>query len=130
MKDITERWLVFVDNDLNLVRAIVTDLKHKEVVVFHLQQALEKIIKAYIQEIKDIEPPKIHNLSTLIDISSLNLNNDDLILLQDLNRLYVESRYPDNIKELEDYLTKEKIEELYNFTERLVLWIRNKLSSK
>ncbi len=127
MKEITKQWLEFVDNDLNLVKEIVDNPEHREAIVFHLQQALEKVIKAYIQEIKNIEPPKIHNLVLLINISSLELNNDDLVLLQDLNRLYIDSRYPDSIEELKDYLTREKISELYNCTERLILWIRNKL---
>ena len=127
MKEITKSWLEFVDKDLILVEELIGKGQHAEVISFHLQQAMEKIIKAYIQETSEIEPPKIHNLIALINIANLEVDGQDEEVLNDLNFIYIESRYPQSIRELEDYLTNEKIDALYNSVKRLVLWIRQKL---
>lgn len=127
MKEITKSWLEFVEKDLNAAKDLLSKPGHAEIVAFHLQQATEKIIKAYIQESSDKEPPKIHNLIGLLSISSLEFKKEERLLLDDLNFVYIESRYPQNINELKEFLHSVDLPELYNRTERLIQWIKAKL---
>jgi HEPN domain-containing protein len=79
-----------------------------EVVLFHLHQCAEKLIKSILSFHK-IEYPKVHDLELLINI--LNKNNIetglDFDLLIGLSDYAVEGRYSfihENIKEIEKYI--------------------------
>lgn len=64
------------------------------IVAFHAQQAIEKVIKAVMEETK-IDIPKIHNLLTLfVRIEGNTSYSVDQDLLKTLDALYIDSRYP------------------------------------
>ena len=127
MKEITKKWIEFVDKDLLLAKRNIDSKDFCELIAFHLQQALEKVLKAYIYEKTNKEPPRIHNLIGLVNLSGMELKNEEKDLLDDLNFVYTESRYPQSIDELRDFLDKIDLRELYNKTERLIQWIKIKL---
>lgn len=127
MKEITKQWLEFVDKDINAAKDLINDPKHAEIVAFHLQQALEKSVKAYIYEKTDKVPPKIHNLRGLASIGGLELSEYEIRLLDKLNFVYTEARYPQSVYELKDFLKEANLNEIYNETERLIKWIKSKL---
>jgi HEPN domain-containing protein len=63
-------------------------------VAFHAQQAIEKALKALIEENGE-RVPKVHSLSKLFESCSCYINfqfDDDLVIA--LDSLYIESRYP------------------------------------
>ncbi|MBI2995421.1 MAG: HEPN domain-containing protein [Candidatus Melainabacteria bacterium] len=127
MKEITKLWLEYAEKDLLLAKRNVDSKDFPELIAFHLQQAVEKVLKAYIKESIDKEPPKIHNLIGLLSISGIELNKEERLLLDDLNFVYTESRYPQSINELKEFLESINLMELYNRTERLIEWIKAKL---
>lgn len=94
MKNITVEWLKAANDDLLLIEKILTEASLTHMVAFHAQQVIEKCLKA-ISEEKQIELLKIHNLKTLFakinEPSFINLNSDMVNLL---DSLYIESRYP------------------------------------
>ncbi|OGI13302.1 MAG: hypothetical protein A3I68_03080 [Candidatus Melainabacteria bacterium RIFCSPLOWO2_02_FULL_35_15] len=127
MKEITKKWFERAEQDLLVVEKIVDIQKVYDLSVFHLQQALEKALKGYIQEKLDIEPPKIHNLVGLLNLSELTLDEKNIRLLEDLNYLYLETRYPSSQQEVIDYFAETNIYEVYNNIKELVKWTKNKL---
>lgn len=127
MKETTKIWLENANNDLALVKDIIRLNKHLEMIAFHLQQALEKTIKAYLEEKNNERPPKIHNLIGLVSIAKLELPKEEISLLEDLNFTYTESRYTEDPQELRDFLEKIDLLQLLNKTERLMEWIKSKL---
>lgn len=96
MKANTADWLRSAQADLDTIIAILNQPHLTPVVAFHVQQCVEKCLKAFIEE-ADIEVRKTHNLLTLktaIDgCRRLDLDEDMLSLL---NKLYIDSRYPGN----------------------------------
>lgn len=126
MKQETKTWLALAEKDIKLVERIFNDPEFVEISAFHLQQAIEKILKAYIKE-KIGEPPKIHNVIGLMNVARLSIEQDLRQVLEDLNYVYVESRYTSSIEEFKDFLTVDRLEKLYNETQRLMLWIKNML---
>jgi len=94
MKKITEEWLKAAHDDLLVIEKIIDSEYLTHIVAFHAQQAIEKTIKAVMEE-TNIDIPKIHNLLTLFvrieDNTSYTVDQD---LLKTLDALYIDSRYP------------------------------------
>ncbi len=94
MKQITQDWLEAAHIDLESIGYLLPDERLTGHVAFHAQQAIEKALKALIEENGD-RVPKIHSLSKLLDNCSVYLNfqfDEELIIA--LDSLYIESRYP------------------------------------
>lgn len=85
-------WLKAAEDDLILLAEIQDNENISNLIAFHAHQAVEKTLKALL-EFKGKEAPKIHKLQTLIDRAELNIVEDDE-LIQLLDGLYIESRYP------------------------------------
>ena len=85
-------WLKAAKDDLILLAEIQDNEDITNLIAFHAHQAVEKSLKALL-EFKAQEVPKIHKLQTLIDRTGLN-REDDEELIQLLDSLYIESRYP------------------------------------
>ncbi|MCI5157008.1 MAG: HEPN domain-containing protein [Candidatus Electrothrix sp. AUS1_2] len=64
MKKQTEYWLNSAGDDLMLIQEIIDNEHLTNMVAFHSQQAIEKSIKAVLEE-KEGTVPKIHNIITL-----------------------------------------------------------------
>lgn len=94
MKNITEEWLESADLDIENIRHIIHDQRLTGHVAFHAQQAIEKTLKAIIEEY-DLTVPKIHSLQKLYEIAETLIEipyDEDIIIA--LDSLYIESRYP------------------------------------
>jgi HEPN domain-containing protein len=93
------------------------DLSH--MIAFHSQQSIEKSFKALI-EYKNLKVPKQHDLLKLKEliIQDININDDDL--LDTLNELYIDSRYPGDMGLLPyGKPTLEDAKEFYNFAKMI-----------
>ena len=94
MKPITKEWFKSSDSDLLLIGEIIENEALTHMVAFHAQQAVEKCLKAILEEHSEI--PKIHNLKTLVKfVEKVGFALDiDVHIIEQLDMLYIESRYP------------------------------------
>ncbi len=95
MKTITAAWLSAAKDDLLAIEVISKHEDLTNIVAFHAQQAIEKSFKAVLEELDGVVP-KIHNVETLLPKVSRHLVIDgtDFELLEDLDKLYTDARYP------------------------------------
>ena len=85
-------WLLSAYADLKNIQYILNDEFLTHVVAFHSQQAIEKSLKATLED-GDKDVPKVHKLQNLISKVDLSIDvNDEIIMI--LDELYIESRYP------------------------------------
>ncbi len=93
MRKFTKEWLKAANDDLLIIEQIISikDLTH--MVAFHSQQSIEKTLKALIEEY-EIDIPKIHKLIKLNKILEDKIIIDNETLLERLDELYIDSRYP------------------------------------
>jgi HEPN domain-containing protein len=64
--------------------------------LFCIHLSLEKVIKViWVKDNPDNYPPKLHNLVRILEHTTINIEEKDLIFLNDLNRFQLEGRYPD-----------------------------------
>ncbi len=97
MKTVTKDWLKSAESDLAIIKLIIHDESLTHQVAFHAQQAIEKSLKAIIEEY-ELGFIKTHSVRTLIGIVNTKLSIDadmDLILM--LDQLYIDARYPGEI---------------------------------
>ncbi len=97
MKKISKEWLKASKDDLLLINEII-NLDHlTHLVAFHSQQAIEKSLKAVLEEKAD-RVPKIHSLEKLMhEVKKfINIEVDKDIILE-LDKLYIDSRYPGDL---------------------------------
>ena len=97
MKPITNDWLLSAESDLTIIKLIIHDELLTHQVAFHAQQAIEKSLKAIIEEF-ELGFIKTHSIRTLVGTTNpiIIINADqDLILM--LDQLYIDARYPGEI---------------------------------
>lgn len=94
MKKVTKDWLTSANSDLLLIEKIIGEESISHLAAFHAQQAIEKSMKAIIEEF-DLGFIKTHSLETLYNRCKERIHfvaDDDLLIL--LDQLYIDARYP------------------------------------
>lgn len=128
MKEKVVYWLEMSDYDLETAGAMLSAGRYLYV-GFMCHQTIEKILKAYWCVKCEDMPPYIHSLSRLserIEISK-ELSEEQLDLIDKLEPLNIEARYPSYKERLMKSLNKESCAMLIVQTKELQLWIKNKL---
>ncbi|MFH0774673.1 MAG: HEPN domain-containing protein [bacterium] len=119
-------WIDRAQYDLDTAKAML-DTGRYIYVVFMCQQAIEKRLKAYIED-TGTTPPRIHNLINLcktIDVyESLPDNLKDF--LQELTAYYLDSRYKEDIARLSAFMNKEKAGYYFEKTKEVLEWLTQK----
>lgn len=94
MKEPTEAWLKAASDDLATIAEIIDNEQLTNIVAFHAQQAVEKSLKAIVEEF-ELEMSKIHSLERLFAIVKHYLPLPiDAATVEELDRLYIDARYP------------------------------------
>ena len=88
-------WLQASHSDLEVIKEIFHNDYLSHMVAFHSQQSLEKSFKA-ILEFHTLRVPKKHALILLQNMVSDYIDVDNEDILEDLNELYIDSRYPNS----------------------------------
>lgn len=97
MKATTSAWLSAAKDDLLLIEQIYQNEQLTHLVAFHAQQAIEKSFKAVLEEF-EASVPRIHSLETLLPKIQARFNfTANFELLEDLDKLYIDARYPGDL---------------------------------
>ena len=128
MKLISEEWLKKAQEDLDVVGEIISKEHLTNMVAFHSQQAVEKALKAIIEEF-EIGFEKTHNLERLIGIVRKQINIDvDLDMIKRLDEVYISTRYPSDLGLLPSGKPSiQDAKELFNFADALYHKVKNLL---
>ena len=95
--DLVTKWIKYAKDDLVVAKLIIdSKIDSYQNVVFHSQQATEKILKAYIID-NDIPFRRIHDLKTLISMieSCFQIDNSLYHRIEIFVKFNIETRYPD-----------------------------------
>ena len=128
MQDIVKYWVELAEYDYDTAVAMLSTSRYLYV-GFMCHQVIEKMLKAYWSNVREDPPIKIHSLSRLAEKCGIYQEMDEAILdvIDTLEPLNIEARYPSYKERLVASLNKEKCEELIKQTDNLRLWIKNKL---
>ena len=126
MKEETKVWLEIVEEDYKDMNVMLKAHRYRGA-VFFAQQAVEKIIKAWIVEYKNCIPRKAHNIALLIKDAGFNKSEIEDLDVDELTLAYTRVRYTDLSRQY--YNTKEKAEKVLKIAQETYLWIKNKFKN-
>jgi HEPN domain-containing protein len=131
MDEKTHYWIALAEYDLETAKVMLSG-KRFLYVGFMCHQVVEQALKAYYQFFRKNTPPHIHNLSVLSSQGGLygNLDESQKDLLDVLEPLNVEARYPTHKDQLFRSLTEERCKAILESTEELFAWIIQRLSNQ
>lgn len=131
MKQITKDWLEAASIDIESIGYLLQNERLIGHVAFHAQQAIEKALKALMEEHGD-RVPKVHSLSKLFDSCSVYFDfqfDEDLVIA--LDSLYIESRYPGEFGLLpEGKPTIKQAQIFYDFAQEIYLTVKDQLETR
>jgi HEPN domain-containing protein len=122
-------WIELAEYDLETAK-VMLDGKRYLYVGFMCHQVIEKALKGhYVGATEDV-PPYTHNLTTLAKKSGVYdvLSDEQKDLLDTLQPLNIEARYPTHKEKLMKSLSEERCKGILEETEELFLWVKMKLS--
>jgi len=100
MKKATEGWIKFAHDDIYAAEALLKiDEGLHNIVLFHCQQCLEKILKAFLEH-HGLRVPKTHSLERLINDlppAVRSASNPDEEFLNLIDDIYISARYPGDL---------------------------------
>jgi len=130
MKQTTKDWLLAAEDDLLAAKKLVGEDRLTNVVAFHCQQCLEKCLKAAIEE-KGSASIKSHDLVRLQFNADIQFNDAETKLLEIINEVYIDARYPGDLGLLpHGKPTIGEVENFIAFCEMLFNKLTNKEQNK
>lgn len=91
-----KEWLIASKVDLDSAKCLFSVEHLISAIAFHSQQAIEKSLKAIISS-KNMDTSKIHSLNKLFALSEMSFQIEDKELVNKLDKLYIDARYPGNM---------------------------------
>ncbi|MDE6786400.1 MAG: HEPN domain-containing protein [Muribaculaceae bacterium] len=128
MIDKVKYWSELSDYDFETAEAMLSSKRYLYV-GFMCHQTIEKILKAYWSKTFTEPPLKIHSLSRLSEKTGLSndMSEEQLDFIDLLEPLNIEARYPSYKERLLKSLDNEKCNQIIEETDKLRIWIKNKL---
>ncbi len=119
-------WWDQIENDLAVAKTLLA-AKHHLYVAFLCHLVIEKSLKGAIAALGS-DPPRIHNLTRLATLADLldQMNAEQLTLLDDLEPMNIEGRYPRDREKLTRKLDAKRCAAMLAQTEELSKWIRTR----
>lgn len=126
MKREVENWLNSARYDLGVAKDMLQAGRYPYTVFFcHL--AVEKALKAKVQEVTGKTPPKIHDLIVLVKLGGLTPPTELIDFIGRLGGASTATRYPMDLSELGRTYTREVVQEYLRQAEEAVEWIAKQL---
>ena len=128
MLDKVEYWLDLADDDISVATLLISGKKYLQAGFFcHL--VAEKALKAIIVSVTNEVPPKTHDLTRLAERGGIydELTEEQLSLLEELNPLNIEARYPEHKEKIAKMLASGKTRRMLLETEEFLCWIKLRL---
>ena len=128
MEDRVRYWMEMSDYDYETAEAMLVSGRYLYV-GFMCHQTIEKALKAYWTAHLEELPLKIHTLSRLAERTGLGLelSEEQLDLIDVLEPLNIEARYPSYKERLMRSLTHDYCKTLLEKTRSLQQWIKDRL---
>ena len=121
-----DEWFEQVEYDLKTVEAlIITSRFIYAVFICHL--AIEKALKGLYTKRMNDHPPRTHNLLYFIKKLGILPPKNLEEFINEVNRVSVPTRYPDEIKTLVKEFNKSRTTNIFKKTKDVVKWIKEQL---
>ena len=122
-----EYWINSADSDLTAAEALFESAKY-DWCLFIAHLVLEKALKANFVSTNDNKnPPRIHNLVKLAELSFLKLSVEEKLFLDEVNDFNIATRYPDYKQKFHNICTKDFTEKYFLRIKEFFKWLKSQL---
>lgn len=121
MKAESKVWIKLAEEDYKNAELLWENHRYGATVFFY-QQAVEKILKAYIVENKSKLPAKTHRIELLIQDAGLSASDIGNPKIEELSKAYIRVRYPDLNKQY--YRRRDQVMPLITMAKTVYLWVK------
>jgi HEPN domain-containing protein len=126
MQDAVQDWIQSAQYDLETAGHMFKSGRHIYV-VFMCHLALEKALKAKVQQVTQKAPPKTHDLKYLIELAGLAPGENMESFLMALSNVSVITRYPQDFQAARKHFTKERARDTLTKTKEAFKWIKDSI---
>ena len=124
MSQISQQWLESAQADLFVIDEIISKDYLTHMVAFHCQQSVEKSLKSLLEHFGQ-RVPKIHTINRLSKLTKRFINLDNGRIINLLDELYTESRYPGDFGLLPNGKpTLKEAQEIFDFAKKVYKRVR------
>jgi HEPN domain-containing protein len=128
-KKLVKYWQETADYDYETMKSLYKSKRYANCLFFgHI--VLEKILKALITKNTKKQPPYIHNLARLWDLSGIQLEEKEIDLLNRVNKFNIRARYPERKLQFYKTCTKEYTTRYIKDIDKLYKKLCQKLKQK
>ena len=127
MKKEVRNWLDSAQYDLETAEHMFNTGRYIYT-IFMCHLAIEKGLKAKVEEITDKTPPKTHNLRYLTKLSNLEPDERTFEFISKLSDVSIVTRYPEDFGELQRTYNEEVAGKYLRETREVFQWIRQLLT--
>jgi HEPN domain-containing protein len=129
MSDVEKKkayWLKLAEDNLDTAHILLQHKKYLDA-GFFCHQTIEKLLKAYHWHTLQSEPPYIHNVIRLAELTGLfeKMDENRREVLDALMPLNIERRYPDELADHVAQAEAKELESLVRKTGELLVWIKS-----
>jgi len=126
MKKEVKNWLDSAKYDLETAQYLF-DAGRYIYTIFMCHLAIEKILKAKVEEITSKTASKSHNLRYLVKLSSIEPHEDMFNFLSKLSDVSIPTRYPEDFGELKKSYDKKAAQTYLSHAKEAFEWIKKSL---
>ena len=126
----TQTWYELAKNDFDFAETLTKNKKRLYYCAHFCHQAIEKLLKAAVQEYTEKIPLRTHNLPKLLEQSGLKISRKQKEFLLRLNPHYIGTKYPEDINKLYQTYSETFAKNIVKETKEMFAWLEKKLTSK
>jgi HEPN domain-containing protein len=126
--ELIQAWLIKARHDLDTAKLVSASLPdYDDTIAFHCQQAIEKILKAYLIFL-EIEFKQVHDLGYLLNLIVTQDESLEIYYtkVDEISRYAVQIRYPDEIIRL----SKLQIQDAIQLADQFYIIIEKKIKTE
>lgn len=127
MKKEVKNWLDSAQYDLETAEHMLNTGRYIYT-IFMCHLAIEKLLKAKVQEITNKTPPKTHDLEYLASLANISFPEKEEQFIAELSNLSIPTRYPQDFPKLLKDFNEERVNQTLMKTKEVFQWIKKSIS--
>ncbi len=126
MKKGVKNWLDSAQYDLDTAEYMFKTGRYIYT-VFMCHLALEKVLKAKVEEVTDRAPPKTHDLEYLLELAKLSPDEDTERFIVEVTNLSTVTRYPRDFRRILKDFSQKRARFILKKTKEVFQWIKKSI---
>lgn len=127
-EDIVKYWIESSDSDFQVMESLFEN-EHYVWALFLGHLVVEKLLKAYHVRNVDADYPRIHNLLEIAHKASLELSDEQKLVMSELSTFNLRARYPDYKNRFQKKANRQYTEMQLNKIREIRKWLQEKINN-